>query len=342
MIDLLKKLCTPIGVSGDEGDVCDLIKAEIEPYCQKLYTDRAGNLIAEKKGKKEPKGKIMLAAHMDEVGFIITNVTESGLLRFSSVGGIDPRGFIGKRVAIRGKNGLVNGVIGAVAPHLLSKESASKVLKDDELYINIGADSKSEALSHISLGDTGTLIGDFTIMAGGKILARALDDRAGCAALIKLLKSESEYSLTAIFTVQEEIGCRGALIAASAVKPNYAIVLDSTTACDLNDIPDDKTVCTLGNGGVVSFMDRGCAYNRELFSLIMETSEKEDIPAQVKRAVAGANDSASIHKIAGGVKTAAISLPCRYLHTPNCVIDSKDLDSVYRLVSAILPRIAEL
>ena len=342
MIDLLKKLCAPIGVSGDEGSVRSIIENEIAPYCQKLYTDRAGNLIAEKKGKKEPKCKIMLAAHMDEVGFIITSVTESGLLRFSSVGGIDPRQFVGKRVAVCSKNGLVSGVIGAVAPHLLSKDGASKVLKDDELYINIGADSKDEALTLVSLGDTGTLIGDFTVMAGGKILARALDDRAGGAVLTKLLKSESEYSFTAVFTVQEEIGCRGALIAAAAVKPDYAIVLDSTTACDLNDIPDDKTVCTLGKGGVVSFMDRGCAYDRELFKLIMETSEGENIPAQVKRAVAGANDSASIHKIAGGVKTAAISLPCRYLHSPNCVIDSKDLDSVYSLVSAVLPRIAKL
>ncbi len=342
MIDLLKKLCAPIGVSGDEGAICALIENEIKPYCDKVYTDKAGNLIAEKKGKKEPKGKIMLAAHMDEVGFIITNITDSGLLRFACVGGIDPRQFIGKRVVICAKNGGVDGVIGAVAPHLLSKESASKVLKDDELYINIGAESKEDALSLVSLGDTGTLVGDFTIMAGGKILARALDDRAGCAVLIKLLKSELDYSVTAVFTVQEEIGCRGALIAASAVKPDYAIVLDSTTACDLNDIPDDKTVCSLGHGGVVSFMDRGCAYDRELFSLVMQTAKDEKIPAQLKRAVAGANDSASIHKIAGGVKTAAISLPCRYLHSPNCVIDSKDLDSVYSLVAAILPKIATL
>lgn len=342
MIDLLKRLCAPIGVSGDEWAVRAVIENEIEPYCDKIYTDRAGNLIAEKKGKKEPKCRIMLAAHMDEVGFIITSVTDGGLLRFSCVGGIDPRQFIGKRVAICTKDGLVDGVIGAVAPHLLSKESAAKVLKDDELYINIGADSKDEALSLVSLGDTGTLVGDFTVMAGGKILARAFDDRAGCAVLIKLLKSELECSVTAVFTVQEEIGCRGALIAASAVKPDFAIVLDSTTACDLNDIPDDKTVCSLGHGGVVSFMDRGCAYDRELFKLVMSTAESEKIPAQVKRAVAGANDSASIHKIAGGVKTAAISLPCRYLHSPNCVVDSKDLDSVYKLVSAVLPRISEL
>ncbi len=342
MIELLKKLCAPIGVSGNEAAVRAVIEEEIKPYCDKLYTDRAGNLIAEKKGKKEPRSKIMLAAHMDEVGFIITNITSSGLLRFSSVGGIDPRGFIGKRVAVCGKAILVNGVIGAVAPHLLSKENATKVLKDDELYIDIGAQSKSEAQELVSLGDTGVLVGDFSVLGGGKILARALDDRAGCAVLTKLLKSESEYSFTAVFTVQEEIGCRGALIAASALKPDIALVLDSTTACDLNDIPDDKTVCSLGEGGVVSFMDKGCAYDRELFSLIMKTAQDKGIKAQVKRAVAGANDSASIHKIAGGVKTAAISLPCRYLHTPNCLIDSNDLESVYELVCEVLEGVKEL
>ncbi len=342
MIELLKKLCSKVGVSGNEESVREVIESEIKPYCDKIYTDRAGNLFAEKKGKKEPNGKIMVAAHIDEVGFIITNITDSGLLRFSSVGGIDPRGFIGKRVAICGKDGLVDGVIGAVAPHLLSKESACKVLKDDQLYINIGAASKSEALELISLGNTGVLTGDFSLLKNGKILARALDDRAGCAVLTKLLQSECEYSFTAVFTVQEEIGCRGAHIAASALKPDFALVLDSTTACDLNDIPDDKTVCNLGSGGVVSFMDKGCAYDRELFSLIMKTAEENGIKAQVKCAVAGANDSASIHKTAGGVKTAAISLPCRYLHTPNCLIDSADLESVYELVSEVLKDIAKL
>lgn len=342
MIELLKKLCSPIGVSGSEESVRAVIENEIKPYCDKIYTDRAGNLIAEKKGEKEPSGKIMVAAHMDEVGFIITSITDSGLLRFSSVGGIDPRIFVGKRVTIRGKNGLVNGVIGAVAPHLLSKESAAKVLRDDELYINIGAASKSEALKVISLGDTGVLSGDFSVLKSGKILARALDDRAGCAVLINLIKSECEYSFTAVFTVQEEIGCRGALIAAGAIKPDFALVLDSTTACDLNDVPDDKTVCALSKGGVVSFMDRGCAYDRELFSLIMNTAEQKNIPAQVKRAVAGANDSASICKTAGGVKTAAISLPCRYLHTPNCLIDSRDLESVYALSRETIKEMARL
>ena len=342
MIDLLQKLCAPIGVSGNEDSVRAIIQSEIEPYCDRVYTDRAGNLIAEKHGSAKPRRKIMLAAHMDEVGFIITHITESGLLKFNSVGGIDPRLFPGKRVIICGKNGEVNGVIGTVPPHLLDKERATAVLKEDELYINIGAESKDEALSKVSLGDTGTLTGDFAHLGDGKLMTRALDDRCGCAVLVSLLKTQLACDITAVFTVQEEIGCRGAFMAASSIKPEIAIVIDSTTACDLQDTPDEKTVCRLSQGGVVSFMDKGCVYDRELFSLIMDTAEKTDIKVQVKRAVAGANDSASIHKIGGGVRTAAISLPCRYIHTPSCVIDSADLNSVYNLVSALLPHLAEL
>ena len=342
MLKTLEKYCAPIGVSGDEHEVCSAIKKEIEPFCSRVYTDRAGNLYAEKKGKKTINKKIMIAAHMDEVGFIITDILSSGLLKFASVGGIDPKQFIGKSVLIKSGDKEVGGVIGAVPTHLLDAENQSAVIKEDSLYINIGAEDKQDALLTVKPGDTGTLIGDFTYMQGGKLMARALDDRCGCAVLTELLKSDLTFDITAVFTVQEEIGCRGALMASEALKPDIAIVIDSTTASDLNDVPEHKTVCSLGNGGVVSFMDKGCIYDRELFSIIMETAKAEKIPAQVKRAVAGANDSASIHKISGGVKTAAISLPCRYLHSPNCVIDTSDLDSVYRLVVATLERLSLL
>jgi endoglucanase len=225
------------------------------------------------------------------------------------------------------------------------EKDAQKVvetLKENQLYINIGATSKKEALSRVSLGDTGTLIGDFTPFGDGRLMARALDDRCGCAILISLLKSEAPVDFTAVFTVQEEIGCRGAMMASAEINPDVAIVLDSTTACDIQDVAPEKTVCNLKEGGVVSFMDRGCAYDRDFFSLIMKTAEENSIPAQVKRAVAGANDSASICKSTGGVKTAAISMPCRYLHTPNCVIDTRDMDSIYKLVLKVLEKVAVL
>lgn len=337
MIDILKKLCAPIAVSGYENDVCDIIKTEIAPYCDKIYTDNLGNLYAEKKGKTAPKSKIMLAAHMDEVGFIITNKTEDGFLKFSSVGGVDPRLYVGKQVVIKAKEGEVRGVIGMVPMHLLSGDGKTAVMDEDSLYIDVGGCDNL-----VSLGDTGVMVGDFEEFGEDKILARALDDRCGCAVLIDLLKRDLPCDITAVFTVQEEIGCRGALVAAQNVNPDIAIVVDSTTACDIQDIAPDKTVCEVGGGGVVSFMDRGCAYDRELFSLILKTSEEQNIPSQLKRAVAGGNDASNIHKSSGGVKTAAISLPCRYIHSSGCVIDRKDLYKTADLIFAVLDRLTKL
>lgn len=341
MKEILKKLCSYVAVSGDEKSLAEMIRAEIEPYCENVQLDRAGNLICEKKGKTACKGKIMLAAHTDEVGFIIKHITDDGLLKFEAVGGIDERIFPAKQVVISSKEP-VYGVIGIVPTHLLSGDAKTAVVSVENLYIDIGAESREAAEKLVCLGDTGTLVGDFTEFGDGRILSHALDDRCGCAVLIKLLQSDVPCDITVCFTVQEEIGCRGAHMVTEKVKPDIAIVIDSTTACDIQDVPDDKSVCNLGKGGVVSFMDRGCIYDRELFDIIMKIAEERSIPAQVKRAVAGANDSSSIHKLCGGVRTAAISLPCRYLHTPGCVIKYSDLEAVYNHILAILPRFAQL
>ncbi len=341
MKEILKTLCAPVGVSGDEMSLSKMIYNEVAPYCESVEIDKAGNVICTKKGKTAPKSKIMLAAHLDEVGFIITNITEGGLLKFACVGGIDPRILPAKKVVINSKE-QVYGVIGLVPSHLLSGESKTAVLGAESLYIDIGAESKKEAQALVSLGDMGTLCGDFCEFGENRILARALDDRAGCAVLISLLKGEVACDITVCFTVQEEVGCRGALMVTEKVRPEIAIVLDSTTACDIAGVSDENSVCNLSLGGVVSFMDKGCIYDRELYKIIMQTAKEKSIPAQSKRAVAGANDSASIHKSCGGVRTAAISLPCRYLHTPGCVINYADLEATKALVSAVLEPFSKL
>lgn len=341
MKEILKRLCAPVCVSGDEMSISKMIYDEVLPYCETVEIDKAGNVICTKKGKIAPKSKIMLAAHLDEVGFIITNITEGGLLKFASVGGIDARIWPAKKVVINSKE-QIYGVVGLVPAHLLSGDSKTAVLSDDALYIDIGAESKKEAEQLVSLGDMGTLCGDFCEFGENRILARALDDRAGCAVLVSLLKSDVPCDITVCFTVQEEVGCRGAQMVSEKVKPEIAIVLDSTTACDLAGVSDEKSVCNLSLGGVVSFMDRGCIYDRELYKIIIETAKEKEIPAQSKRAVAGANDSSAIHKLCGGVRTAAISLPCRYLHTPGCVINYTDLEATRNLVAAILEPFSKL
>lgn len=342
MITLLERLSSEIAVSGCEKSLSALIKKEIEPYCDRVYTDKIGNLIAEKKGKKESKNKVLVAAHVDEVGFIITDITESGLLRFETVGGIDARLLPAKNVTICTKNGLVNGVVGIVPMHLLKGDEKKAVKDADSFYIDIGVFSKTKAQALVCLGDVGVLDGEFKELGNGKIISRALDNRCGCSVLINLLKCDAEYDFTAVFTVQEEIGCRGAQVTAQNLKPDVSLILDTTTACDINGIPDDSTVCSLGNGGVVSFMDKGCLYDRELYSLLLDCAKESSISAQTKRAVAGANDSSSIHKAAGGVRCASLCVPCRYLHSGICMIDKKDLQSTLELASKVLPRLCSL
>ena len=205
MTELLKRLCTLDGISGDEGSVREFIISEIKDFCE-WRTDNLGNIIAFKKGDKKPAKKILLDAHMDEVGLIITSITEKGFLNFTTVGGIETEALLFRAVKINDK---INGVISGKPIHLLSGDEGKKPPKTDSLYIDIGADSKQEAEKYLSVGDSAVICGGFT-ENGQKVISKALDDRVGCAVLIELIKSYSEYDFYVSFSVQEEIGVRGA------------------------------------------------------------------------------------------------------------------------------------
>lgn len=326
MLDLLKKLCLLDGTSGSEDNVRDFIIDEIKDCCE-YKIDNLGNIICFKKGKKRPSKKLMLDAHMDEVGLIITSVTSDGFLKFDTVGGIDASVLCFKKVKI----GEVFGIISGKPTHLLSKDERKKAPKTDSLYIDIGVSSKNEALSLVSLGDTAIIQSDFTLM-GENVKAKAIDDRIGCAVLIKLLKEKAEYDFWAVFSTQEEIGTRGARVATFAVNPDFALVLEATTAADIAGVSDDKSVCNLGNGPAVSFMDRATMYDRELYNAALQSG----IAVQPKRAVAGGNNSGAIHLSRGGVRTLAISLPCRYIHSPSCVANIKDMENMMALTKYMM------
>ena len=326
MLDLLKKLCLLDGTSGSEDNVRDFIIDEIKDYCE-YKIDNLGNIICFKKGKKRPSKKLMLDAHMDEVGLIITSVTSDGFLKFDTVGGIDASVLCFKKVKI----GEVFGIISGKPTHLLSKDERKKAPKTDSLYIDIGVSSKDEALSLVSLGDTAIIQSDFTLM-GENVKAKAIDDRIGCAVLIKLLKEKAEYDFWAVFSTQEEIGTRGARVATFAVNPDFALALEATTAADIAGVSDDKSVCNLGNGPAVSFMDRATMYDRELYNAALQSG----IAVQPKRAVAGGNNSGAIHLSREGVRTLAISLPCRYIHSPSCVANIKDMENMMALAKYMM------
>ncbi len=331
MLENLKRLCNLDAPSGNEGTVREFIIGEIAPFCE-YKIDNLGNIIAFKKGKKTPSRRIMLDAHTDEVGLIITNITADGFLKFSVVGGIDVSALLQRKVLI---NGEVNGVISCRPVHLLSSEQKKKLPSADSLYIDIGATTKEEAEGYVSLGDTAVICGEF-LSQGERIISKALDDRAGCAVLIDLIKSYDEYDFYATFTAQEEVGLRGARVATYTVNPDCAIVLESTTAADISGVEQAKQVCKLGFGPAVSFMDKATLYDKAFY----EAALSADIPCQVKTQVAGGNNSGAVHLSREGVRTIAISLPTRYLHTSSTVANVSDLKNMRKLAEYMLDGIA--
>ncbi len=331
MTELLKQLCTIDGTSGDEGAVREFVISKIKDYCE-YSVDSLGSIIAFKKGNNTPDKKVLVDAHLDEVGLIITSIDSNGFLRFKAVGGIDTAAMLFRRVLINGKT---LGVIGGKPIHLMSGDERKKLPQADSLYIDIGAKNEADARTLIREGDCAVMCGGFSI-SGNKILAKALDDRVGCAVLIKLLQSCTEYDFYATFSVQEEVGLRGARVASYAVDPDAAIVIDGTTAADIAGVPSENQVCRQAQGAVVSFMDGATVYDREFYNAALCSG----IPAQSKCAVAGGNNAGAIHLSRDGVRTVALSVPCRYIHTAGSVADLRDINAVLDLTKYMINEIA--
>ncbi len=331
MTELLKQLCSLDGTSGDEGAVRQFVISQIKDFCE-YSVDNLGNIIAFKKGKKTPVKKVLIDAHLDEVGLIITHIEKDGFLRFKTVGGIDTAALMMRRVLINGKT---LGVIGGKPVHLCEGDERKKLPDADKLYIDIGAKTDTKAKKLISVGDCAVMCSDF-IVSGNKIITKALDDRVGCLVLIDLLKQDAEYDFYASFSVQEEVGLRGAGVVAYTVNPDAAIVIDGTTAADVADVAQAKQVCRQGEGAVVSFMDGATSYDREYYNAALSSG----IKAQSKCAVAGGNNAGAIHLSRGGVKTVALSVPCRYIHTSNSVCDMRDVIAVRDLAKYMINKIA--
>ena len=337
MIDKLKELCQLNGASGDETEIREYIKSHIS--ADKVIIDNLGNLLVFKKGKKTPKNKIMFAAHMDEVGFMITDISKEGFLSFDAVGGINPSVVIGR--SLRLESGAY-GVVGTKAIHQQSKEERKKMPSIEEMYLDIGASNSEEAEKYVSRGSYAYFDTDFFQFGNGFVKGKAIDDRAGCLIMMEMINGTPEYDAWYAFTVQEEIGARGAKAAAFTIAPDIAFVLETTTACDIAGVSGSKKVCELGKGAVVSYMDRGTVYDRGLYSLAFDTAKANNIAVQTKTLVAGGNDSGSIHVSRGGIRTCAISVPCRYLHSPSCVIKESDYFCVKELAEKMLSAAANI
>ena len=334
MLELLKELCRLNGVSGAEDPVRNFIQTQAQPYADSLRSDALGNLIVFKRGKKSTGNKLLLAAHMDEVGVIVTMITEEGFLKFDFVGGVDRRVAIGKPVVL-GENE-IPGLIGLKAIHLVSREEEEKVPKTDALYIDIGAKDREEAEKLVPPGTYGSFVGPPQEFGQGFLKAKAIDDRIGCAIMLELLKEDLPLDVTFAFTAQEEVGTRGAFGSAFSVSPEVALVLETTTAADLPGVEGARRVCAPGKGPVISYMDGATIYDRDLFENLRRLAEEHGIPWQTKEYIAGGNDARTIQRSRSGVRVAALSAAVRYLHAPATVGSLADFENMWKLTRLFL------
>lgn len=326
MIELLKTLCALPGPSGCEYPVSDYIRSQAQPYADEIREDSIGNLMIFRKGKRSGK-TLMIDAHMDEVGIICKGYTDDGCIKFGFVGGVDPRVVIGRRVLF----GDVRGVIGLKAVHLTTREERQTMPKASSLYIDIGASDKKSAKKRVPLGTYGVFDSACVEFGDGLLKAKAIDDRVGCAAALTLLKEQPPIDTWFVFSVQEEVGLRGARCAAFGLKPDLCLILEGTTAADLAQAAPEKQVCSLRNGVVIPFMDRGTIYNQKLFEVMRTLAQRNHIAWQTKHRVAGGTNAGRIHLTADGIATVGLAVPVRYIHSPSCVAALEDINGMLTL-----------
>lgn len=335
-IKLLESLCLASGVSGEEDEVREIVMKEIKPCADEIRVDALGNVLAIRKGGSKAALKVMIAAHMDEVGFILVESEEGGFYSFQLVGGVDIRQVPAKAVWIGPKH--IPGIIGAKPIHLQEVEDRKHNISLESMRIDTGTENGSG----LKPGDRATFTTPFR-RSGGIIFAKALDNRLGVATLIDLFKAASgNIELQAAFTVQEEVGLRGARVAAYALQPDIAIALDSTPAYDLPDPEGHENAVyntRLGEGPAIYLSDSGTLSDPRLVQFVSRTAESNGIPFQFRQPGGGGTDATAIHKQRGGIPTLSISVPHRYSHTAVSVARVDDWQNTLRLMTAILAEI---
>jgi putative aminopeptidase FrvX len=335
---ILKQLTELNGISGNEDEVRNYIKDIVEKHADNVSVDSIGNLIAYKKGIS-PRFKVMLSAHMDEIGFMVTGYGDSGVIKFKPVGGLDERMLPGKKVLVGEKK--IPGVIGCKPVHMQEKEERNSNIKLKSLYIDIGAEKKEEAEKLAPLGDSIAFLSEYIEFGDDCIKAKALDDRVGCYILMEALKETYEFDLYACFTVQEEIGLRGSEVAAYLVNPDIALVLEGTTCSDVPGVEKHDYSTTLGEGVALTIMDRTSYADKNLVRFIYDMAIKNSIKVQFKQTTTGGNDAGKIQRSRNGVKVAPISVPCRYIHSPVSVMSKRDFESSLNITLLVLSEMSK-
>ncbi|MDN5301998.1 MAG: hypothetical protein PWQ60_1512 [Thermoanaerobacteraceae bacterium] len=323
MKHLIKELTESFGPSGSEDKIRETIIEKVRPYADSINVDKMGNIIAQKGTSGE---RLMLAAHMDEIGIIVTNIDDKGFLRFSNVGGLSPFTLIGERVVF------ANGTIGVFG---MEKMDDMKDLKINKMFIDIGALSREEAKQKVKIGDMGTFYRECSI-SGDYIISKALDDRAGCAVLIKVMEQLKKpgYQTFFVFTVQEEVGLRGAKTSSFGVDPDLAIAVDVTLTGDTPEAP--KMAVALGKGPAIKVKDNSIISHPKIKDALISAAEQKKVPYQLEVLEFGGTDSGAIHLSRSGVPSGGLSIPSRYVHSPSEMVHLKDLEMAVELLTGFI------
>ncbi len=340
--NLLKKLCDTIGPSGFEDDVRNIVIEELKPYADKLWVDALGNVIALKKGSKG-SSRLMIAAHMDEIGLIVRYIDDRGFLRFQAIGGVNVRVLPGQRVLVKtGKGTIVKGVIGVKPPHIMKPEEAKQVMDIKDMFIDIGVSSRDEAEKlGVRVGSVAVFDRELVRMGNSDyITGKSLDDRVGLATMIEAFKliDNNEVDVYAVATVQEEVGLKGARVAAFSISPHAAIALDVTIASDVAGVPEPDWICRLGKGPAIKIVDgrnaSGLIAHPKIRDKLVEVAEKHKIPYQLEVLPGGTTDASIIALNKEGVPAATVSIPSRYIHSPAEVVHLEDVVNTIKLTAA--------
>jgi len=341
--NLLKELTEASGVPGYEREIRDIIRRHFQEFGE-ISQDKIGSLICKKAGSAaEPR--ILVAGHMDEIGFMVKYITKDGFIRFTPLGGWWDQVLLGQRVIIKTNKGTVTGIIGAKPPHLLSREERMKVVEKKDMYIDIGATKQEEVEeAGIRVGDPIIPVSEFTILTNKKTyLAKAFDDRVGCAmaiaAMKQLGKAGHPNTLFSVATVQEEVGARGAVTSAELIDPDVAIILEVEICGDVPGIKPEESAVKLGGGPTLLAYDALMIPNLKLRDLVIDTAKAEKIPLQVSAMEGGATDGGPIHLHKSGVPTVVLSIPTRHIHSHGGIIHRQDFDHTVDLVSAIIRKL---
>jgi len=336
--ELLRKLSDAHGVSGFEDEVREIVRGELENFVDEIRIDSMGNVICVKNGSEL---ELMVASHIDEIGFIVKYIDDKGFIRFSTLGGWFDQTALNQRAVLHGEKGKVYGVLGCKPPHLMKEDERKKVIQLRDMFIDVGASSKEEVLEMgIDVGTPITLDRELRELKGSCVTGKAFDNRAGVAMMILAMKhTRSDATIYAVGTVQEEVGLKGARTSAFAIEPKAAIATDTCVAADFPGAESAYMDVRLGAGPAITVVDasgRGLIASRKVIRWLKGSAEKYEIPYQMEVADGGTTDATAIHLTKAGIPAGVVSVPARYIHSPVEVLDLNDLINGAKLVSAAL------